>query len=130
MHDTNLWKWNYGLLAADSYDICFGSLYPKWSSYPNLANFSTLLNQVKAAISAMNSPPYNKPCLITEFGVDYTSGKPGFNAITQALALTQTVQPTAAGLFYWEPEGCNWQGYALGAWDPVSRQPTLILTGN
>jgi len=129
--DTGNWTWNIGQLNSNgaSWDICFGSLYPVWSNYPDLSDFPTLLNQVKTTISTMNST-YSKPCIITEFGVNYASGKKGFNAITQALALTQTAAPAAVGLFYWEPEGYNWQGYNLGAWDPATRRPTLILTGN
>ena len=30
-------------------------------------------------------------------------------------------------MFYWEPESYNWQGYQLGAWDPVTKQPTVAL---
>jgi arabinogalactan endo-1,4-beta-galactosidase len=31
------------------------------------------------------------------------------------------------GVFYWEPECYNWNGYDMGAWDPNTKQPTVAM---
>ena len=67
------------------------------------------------------SSKYGKTCVIAEFGIAYNSGSTGAAALKSARTICND-------LFYWEPECYNWQGYSMGAWDPSTKKPTVILT--
>lgn len=114
--DNAVWTWNYGILYNNgvSWDFCGASLYPTTS------NYATLISQAKTTAADMKSK-YGKTCVIAEFGISSTSGTTGATALKSARTI-------CTDLFYWEPECYNWQGYTMGAWDAVTKKPTVILT--
>ncbi len=116
MWDTNLWKWNLGILKqyGAKYDFVGGSLYPTTSDY------KTKISQCKTTVSTVQSQ-FGKWCMVAEFGIAANSGSTGADALKQARTICND-------LYYWEPEAYNWQGYGLGAWDATTKQPTVILT--
>jgi len=114
--DCTVWSWNYGLLKTygTSLDFCGGSLYPTTS------NYATLISQAKTTVASMSSQ-FGKWCVISEFGIAENAGTTGATALKSARTICND-------LFYWEPEAYNWQGYSMGAWDPSSKEPTVVLT--
>jgi arabinogalactan endo-1,4-beta-galactosidase len=116
MWDNSLWTWNYGILKTYgvSWDFCGGSLYPTTS------NYATLISQSKTNVASMKSK-YGKWCVVSEFGIANNAGTTGATALKSARTICND-------LFYWEPEAYNWQGYGLGAWDAVTKKPTVVLT--
>jgi arabinogalactan endo-1,4-beta-galactosidase len=116
MADYAVYTWNFGILYSNgvSWDFCAASLYPTTS------NYATLISQAKTTAAAMSSK-YGKSCVIAEFGIAYNSGSTGAAALKSARTICND-------LFYWEPECYNWQGYSMGAWDPSTKMPTVILT--
>jgi arabinogalactan endo-1,4-beta-galactosidase len=116
MYDNSLWLWNYGILKTYgvNWDFCGGSLYP------TTGNYTTLISQAKTNVASMSSR-FGKWCVVSEFGIAENSGSTGATALKSARTICND-------LFYWEPEAYNWQGYGLGAWDPSTLKPTVILT--
>ena len=114
--DDAVWTWNFGILYNNgvSWDFCGASLYPTTS------NYATLISQAKTTAADMKSK-FGKNCVIAEFGIAYNSGSTGATALKSARTI-------CSDLFYWEPECYNWQSYSMGAWDPSTQKPTVILT--
>ena len=120
--DNSLFRWMFdGLTAAGAqYDIIGMSLYPSisnWASYNTscLANMNDMVSR------------YHKSIMISEVGME--ADQP---AICQAF-LTDLIHKVRAvsggnglGVFYWEPECYNWQGYGLGAFDNTGK-PTVAM---
>lgn len=116
MADYDVYMWNMGILASNSvtWDFCAASLYPTTS------NYATLISQAKVTAAAVKSK-YGKTSVIAEFGMAYNAGSTGATALKSARTI-------CSDLFYWEPECYNWQGYSMGAWDPSTKKPTVVLT--
>lgn len=116
MAEYDVYMWNMGILKDNgvTWDFCAASLYPTTS------NYATLISQAKVTAAAVKSK-FGKPSVIAEFGISYTAGATGATALKSARTI-------CSDLFYWEPECYNWNGYGMGAWDPSTKKPTVILT--
>jgi hypothetical protein len=90
------------------------------SLYPTTSNYATLISQAKTNIASMSST-FGKWSVVSEFGIAENSGSTGATALKSARTI-------CTDLFYWEPEAYNWQSYGLGAWDPTTKEPTVVLT--
>ena len=118
-YDNSLFRWIFDGLKSygGKYDIIGMSLYPTSS------NWSTYDSQCLSNMNDMKSR-YGKPSMICELGMDYTQAAACYSFI---IDLMSTVKSAGGyGVFYWEPECYNWQGYTLGAWNTNGR-PTEAM---
>ncbi|MBS1665365.1 MAG: glycosyl hydrolase 53 family protein [Bacteroidetes bacterium] len=121
-YNNSLFRWMFDGLQANNtqYDIIGMSLYPtasNWSSY-NDSCFANMKDMVTR---------YNKSVMITEVGMAADQPAACQSFLTDLIHKVKAV-PNGKGLgvFYWEPEAYNWQGYGLGAFDN-SGKPTAAL---
>jgi arabinogalactan endo-1,4-beta-galactosidase len=100
-----------------NWDITAFSSYGSGSNIPGIiTNMSTIQSR------------YGKPVMQVEFG------GPESKATTVENDLTSYIKGVKGfgglGVFYWEPEGYSpFTSYALGAWDPTTRRPTVAMNG-
>ena len=122
-YDNNLFRWVFDGLKANSanWDIIGMSLYPdinNWASYN-----TQCLNNINDMVSR-----YGKPVMICEVGMDVNSPAVCQSFLSDLLTKVKSVSNNnGLGVFYWEPECYNWQGYSLGAFDN-SGKPTVALS--
>jgi len=122
-YDNNLFRWVFDGLKANgaNWDIIGMSLYPainNWSSYNTqcLTNINDMVSR------------YGKPVMICEVGMDVNSPTVCQSFLTDLMTkVTSVSNNNGLGVFYWEPECYNWQGYTLGAFDN-SGKPTVALS--
>jgi arabinogalactan endo-1,4-beta-galactosidase len=123
-YDNTLFRWMFDGLIANgaSFDIIGMSLYPTSS------NWSSLDAQCLTNMNDMVSR-YGKSVMISEIGMDVTAASSCRSFIADIISKTNSL-PNGKGLgvFYWEPESYNWQGYTLGAFDNNGK-PTSALYG-
>ncbi|MGD0339171.1 MAG: glycosyl hydrolase 53 family protein [Bacteroidota bacterium] len=102
------------------WDVIGMSQYPYWANLPwetdNNECYSNMLDMISR---------YNKKVMICETGMQYDQAVTCKTFLLDLIAKTKSVG--GLGVFYWEPECYNWQGYKLGAWDPVTRKPTVAM---
>lgn len=121
-YDNSLFRWMFDGLKANgaSWDIIGMSLYPtaaNWQSYTNscLANMNDMIAR------------YGKQVMICEVGMPANDPATCLSFLTDLINKTKSVaNNNGLGVFYWEPEAYNWQGYGLGAFDNTGR-PTIAL---
>ena len=122
--DNNLFRWVFDGLTANSvqFDVIGMSLYPSPS------NWQTLDEQCLANMTDMVSR-YGKAVMISEIGMDVTAPSACRAFIADLIKKTNSLPDgKGLGVFYWEPESYNWQGYTLGAFDNNGK-PTAALYG-
>lgn len=96
------------------------------SLYPSTTNYTTLDTQCLANINAMVSR-YNTPVMICEVGMETAHADASRSFLTDIITKVNSVSGgNGLGVFYWEPEAYNWQGYGLGAFDNTGK-PTIAL---
>ncbi len=121
-YDNTLFRWIFDGLQTNraNWDIIGMSLYP------TTTNWQTLNSQCLTNINDMVSR-YGKPVMICEVGMDVNSPTICQSFLTDLISKVKSVSNnTGLGVFYWEPECYNWQGYSLGAFDN-SGKPTVAL---
>lgn len=121
-YDDTMYRWMFdGLKSYDArWDIIGMSAYPYWANLPWQTDDSLTLVTMKDMISR-----YNTKVMVVEAGYAYNDP---INANHYLLDLiTKTKSVGGLGVFYWEPECYNWQGYQMGAWDPTNEEPTVAL---
>lgn len=119
--NNSLFRWVFDGLTANNaqYDVIGMSLYPAtgWLSYNDscAANMSDMVSR------------YHKPVMICEVGMPENEAAACEAFLTDLIHKVRAV-PNAQGLgvFYWEPECYNWQGYLLGAFDNTGK-PTVAM---
>ena len=120
--DNNLFRWLFDGLKTNhgKWDVIGMSLYPDASAW--LDNNNKCISNINDMISR-----YGCEVMICEVGMSWDQ------AATAKLFLTDLITRTKAinnekclGVFYWEPEAYNWNGYTLGAFDN-SGKPTVAL---
>ena len=120
---NDLYKWIFkGLHDYNAkWDIIGMSVYPAWS---DSSTWQKTNNGVLANMKDMIAT-YNKKVMVCETG--FAADQPG--AAKQFLIdlIEKTKSVDGLGVFYWEPESYNWQGYGLGAWDWKTQQPTAAM---
>lgn len=118
-YDNSLYRWMFDGLKSNgaNWDIIGMSLYPSvsnWQSY----NGSCLAN-MKDMVSR-----YNKQVMICEVGMPADQAAVCLAFLKDLINKVRSIQ--GLGVFYWEPESYNWQGYGLGAFDNTGK-PTVAM---
>ena len=121
-YDNSLFRWVFDGLKANgaNWDIIGMSLYPStnnWAAY-NIECLSNINDMISR---------YSKPVMICEVGMDVNSPTICASFLSDLINKVKSVpNNNGLGVFYWEPECYNWQGYGLGAFNNNGR-PTVAL---
>jgi arabinogalactan endo-1,4-beta-galactosidase len=99
------------------WDVTAFSSYGSGSAIPGIvANMATVQSR------------YGRPVMQVEFGGRATS--PGTTKASLETYVKGVRGFGGLGVFYWEPEVYSpFSSYAMGAWDPATREPTAALQG-
>ena len=121
-HDDAMFRWMFDGLKNNGaqWDIIGMSVYPYWANLSWAVDDSLALVTMKDMIAR-----YNTKVMVCEAGYLYNQPVEAKNYLLDLIAKTKSVG--GLGVFYWEPECYNWQGYNLGAWDPTTKQPTAAM---
>lgn len=121
-YKNSTFRWIFDGLKNNGtkWDVIGMSLYP---GYANLA-WATVDEQCLANMKDMIAR-YGTQVMICEVGMDKSKAKECKDFLTDIQVKTYSVG--GLGVFYWEPECYNWKGYNLGAWDAVTKAPTLAM---
>ena len=120
--DNSLFEWMFDGLKANGakWDIIGMSLYP------STTNYTTLDAQCLANMNDMLTR-YGTPVMVVEVGMEADQPATTQSFLTDILSKVKSVNnKQGLGVFYWEPEAYNWQGYGLGAFDNTGK-PTIAL---
>jgi arabinogalactan endo-1,4-beta-galactosidase len=120
--DNSLFEWMFDGLRANGakWDIIGMSLYP------TISNYTTLDVQCFANMNDMVTR-YGTPVMVVEVGMEADQPATTQSFLTDILTKVHSVNnKQGLGVFYWEPEAYNWQGYGLGAFDNTGK-PTIAL---
>ena len=96
------------------------SVYPYWANLPWATDDSLALINMKDMIKR-----YQTKVMVVEAGYLYNQPVPANQYLLDLIAKTKSAG--GLGVFYWEPECYNWQGYQLGAWNPATEEPTAAM---
>ncbi|MCL6591733.1 MAG: glycosyl hydrolase 53 family protein [Firmicutes bacterium] len=121
-YDNSLFRWMFDGLKNNGakFDVIGMSLYP------STTDWSTKNSQCLSNMNDM-AARYGKEVMICEVGMDYNAASTCKSFLTDIINKTMSVSNgKGLGVFYWEPECYNWQGYTKGAWDTNGR-PTIAL---
>ena len=121
-YNNSTFRWMFDGLTANNaqYDIIGMSLYPSaanWAAYNDscAANMNDMVTR------------YNKPVMICEVGMPENEATACQSFLTDLMHKVKAVSGgKGLGVFYWEPEAYNWQGYGLGAFDNTGK-PTVAM---
>ncbi|HTY12477.1 MAG TPA: glycosyl hydrolase 53 family protein [Bacteroidota bacterium] len=102
------------------WDIIGMSVYPYWANLPWAEDDSLALITMNDMIAR-----YSTKVMVVEAGYLYNQAVPANAYLLDLIAKTKSAG--GLGVFYWEPESYNWQGYQLGAWDPATKEPTVAM---
>jgi arabinogalactan endo-1,4-beta-galactosidase len=121
-YDNNLFKWMFNGLKNNNarWDVIGMSLYPSWAGSP----WATVNTQCLSNMNDMKTR-FGKEIILSEVGMPYAD-KYECNAFLLDL-INKVKSVSGLGVFYWEPECYNWESYNMGAWDPVTKKPSLAL---
>ncbi|MGK9475737.1 glycosyl hydrolase 53 family protein [Melioribacter sp. OK-6-Me] len=121
-HRIDLYRWMFDGLKNNGakWDIIGMSVYPYWANLPWAVDDSLALITMKEMISR-----YNTKVMVVETGYLYNKPIEANNFLIDLIEKTKSVG--GLGVFYWEPQSYNWRGYKLGAWDPITKAPTVAL---
>ena len=96
------------------------------SFYPTTTDWQTLITQCLSNMNDMVTR-YSKEVLISEVGLDQNAPQTTFDLLTDLMTKVRSIPNNKGlGVFYWEPECYNWNGYGKGAWGANGR-PTLAI---
>jgi hypothetical protein len=121
-HDDAMFRWMFDSLKTNGakWDIIGMSVYPYWANLPWDTEDSLALITMQDMITR-----YQTKVMVVEAGYLYYQPVAANQYLLDLIAKTKSV--SALGVFYWEPESYNWQGYQLGAWDPTTKAPTAAM---
>lgn len=121
-HKDNLFRQIFDGLKSNGakWDIIGMSVYPYWAGLPWVTDDSLALITMKDMISR-----YNTKVMVCEAGYLYNKPVDANHYLLDLIEKTKSVG--GLGVVYWEPESYNWRGYNLGAWDPVTKEPTAAM---
>ena len=122
-YDNNMYRWLFDGLKyyGAEWDIIGMSVYPYGSKYPSWIVYN---GYAQLNMWDLNSR-YNTKIMVCEAGYPYNQPVEAKNYLLDLIDKTKSAG--GLGVFYWEPECYNWQNYGLGAWDPVTKQPTIAM---
>jgi hypothetical protein len=123
-HNNSMYRRIFDGLKSNGakWDIIGMSVYPYWTNPPlpwNTDDSLALIN-MKDMIAR-----YQTKVMVTETGYLYNQAVDANKFLVDLIRKTKSVG--GLGVFYWEPECYNWQGYNLGAWDPSTKKPTAAM---
>jgi len=96
------------------------------SFYPTTTDWQTLITQCLSNMNDMVTR-YSKEVLISEVGLDQNAPQTTYDLLTDLMTKVRSIPNNKGlGVFYWEPECYNWNGYGKGAWGANGR-PTLAI---
>lgn len=125
-HDNGLYRSMFDKLRqyGAKWDIIGMSAYPRWShlDVSTDANIRSSINKYLTNIRDMKSR-YGTPVMIVETGHHNDRPKESNNFLAEFMK--SLISAGALGCFYWEPEAMS--GYALGAWDPNTKQASIAM---
>lgn len=121
-YDNSLFRWMFDGLKANGaqWDIIGMSLYPStsnWTDYDTkcLANINDMVSR------------YSTPCMVVEVGMEAGAPNTARDFLSDIITKVNSVaNGNGLGVFYWEPEAYNWQGYGLGAFDNNGKPTTAL----
>jgi len=121
-HDDAMYRWMFDGLKNNGakLDIIGMSVYPYWANLSWAADDSLALITMNDMIAR-----YQTKVMVVEAGYLYNDPIDANHYLLDLIAKTKSV--SGLGVFYWEPECYNWQGYQLGAWDPKTQEPTAAM---
>ncbi len=121
-NDGGLYRWMFDGLKNNGakWDVIGMSVYPYWVNMSWSVDDSLALLTMKDIISR-----YNTKVMVCEAGFLYNQPIEANHFLLDLIEKTKSVG--GLGVFYWEPECYNWQNYNLGAWDPLTKEPTAVL---
>ncbi|MBP7792880.1 MAG: glycosyl hydrolase 53 family protein [Candidatus Goldbacteria bacterium] len=122
-YDNGLFRWIFDGLKnnGEKWDVIGMSLYPEPT------NWQTLTGQCLTNMNDMIIRYSGKEVMICEIGMDYREMQASHDFITDIINKTKSLAGNKGlGVFYWEPECYNWQGYTKGAWNTNGR-PTIAM---
>ncbi|WGO98852.1 glycosyl hydrolase 53 family protein [Saccharophagus degradans] len=121
-HDNANFRWIFDGLQANGgkWDVIGASIYPTNATGYSWSQANSLC---EANLNDMQSR-YGSEVLIAEVGAPWDH--PEAKAIVSDV-IAKAQNAGATGVFYWEPQASNWQGYTLGAWNPTTMRPTEAL---
>jgi len=127
--DKGTYNWFFDLLDANGgkYDMIGMSLYPEiesgfgssWSVQLDQQAITDCIENIKAV-----SQKYNKQVMLCEIGFHYTNSAGAKSTIRKFMHEFGSGD-RLAGIFYWEPEAPEKEGYKKGAFD--NNRPTEAL---
>jgi arabinogalactan endo-1,4-beta-galactosidase len=103
-----------------TWDIIGMSVYPYWANLPWATDDSLALITMNDMISR-----YRTKVMVVETGYLYNDPINANHFLLDLIAKTKSAG--GLGVFYWEPESYSWMGYNLGAWDPLTKRPTVAM---
>ncbi len=112
-YDNSLFRWNIGGLISNGakFDIIAMSMYPNtpqdWQTYAQqtLTNMNDMISR------------YNKEIMVSEIGVPVTAPQEARQFVEQVIKNLQSLSnEKGLGIFWWEPQAYNWEGYDKVAW--------------
>ena len=126
-HDSELFKWFFGLMAANKakYDIIGMSIYPIWWENGGWCYWRPIVDSCISNISLFSSM-FSKPVMICETGMPVHEPVMARTALEYLIDEAYKIE-SCMGVFYWEPEapkGYN-GGYEMGAF--ADGKPTIAL---
>ena len=121
-HDNDLYRWMFDGLRDNGarWDIIGMSVYPYWAGLPWQEDNALAQINMQDMISR-----YQTKVMVCEAGYVYNQPVEAYHYLLDLIQKTNSVG--GLGVFYWEPECYSWHGYDMGAWDPVTQQPTVAL---
>ncbi|MGE5810265.1 MAG: glycosyl hydrolase 53 family protein [Ignavibacteria bacterium] len=121
-HDNQMFRWMFDGLRNNGakWDIIGMSVYPYWANLPWQTDDSLALITMEDMIAR-----YNTKVMVVEAGYLYYKPVEANQYLLDLIEKTKSVG--GLGVFYWEPQSYNWQGYQLGAWNPATKQPTAAM---
>lgn len=127
--DADTYNWFFDLLNANGgrYDMIGMSLYPEIETGSGSSWKVSLDNKAIddciANIKALNTK-YGKKIIMSEIGFHYTNYRGGAATLTKFLKEFSSGN-VLDGIFYWEPEAPEQEGYKKGAFD--NNRPTPLF---
>jgi arabinogalactan endo-1,4-beta-galactosidase len=122
-YNNSMFRWMFDGLKNNNakWDIIGMSLYP---AYANGLSWSECNSRCLTNMKDMIAR-YQTQVMIVETGYAYDDPETANHFLLDLIDKTKSVN--GLGVFYWEPECYNWNGYHLGAWDPVTKKPTTAM---
>ena len=115
-YNTTSWIMNVLKTNNVAYDILGVSLYPEEVIADYGTAYGTVTDIVALTVSNIKSLSvrYNKEMMVCEFGYSVSDPEKGYECLSELIS-TSRESGVCAGVFYWEPESYNWNGYGKGA---------------